>query len=119
MSIGSRNNRTRVVSMIENRFLKRRPTWRRRMGDLGRALHLEQTTVPQRLGIAAATAAVGAAVVYWLDPQRGARRRAEIRQQAEHAKKAVAAAVDEIPEDLANRSRGIVATARGGLTHLR
>src|SRR5262245_30535882 len=119
MAIRSRNNRARIVSMIEERHPKRLPQLRRRMRHPGRALHLQQTTVPQRLGIAAATAAVGAAVVYWLDPQRGARRRAEIRQQAEHAKKAVAATVDEIPEDLANRSRGIVATARGGLTHLR
>src|SRR5262245_38430716 len=119
MAIRSRNNRARIVSMIEDRLPRRRPQWRRRVGDIGRALHLEQTTVPQRLGIAAATAAVGAAVVYWLDPQRGARRRAEIRQQAEHVTKTVAAAVDVIPEDLASRSRGIVATARGGLTHLR
>jgi hypothetical protein len=71
-----------------------------------------------QMGLGLGGAAVGAALVYWLDPQRGARRRAEARQRAVHAAKAASDAVEVSSRDLANRSRGLVARLRGRLADI-
>lgn len=65
------------------------------------------------IGLGLGGAAVGAALVYWLDPQRGARRRAEARQRAVHAAKAASDTAEVTTRDLANRGRGLVAGLRG------
>jgi hypothetical protein len=53
--------------------------------------------------------AAGAALAFFLDPQTGARRRAEVRQQAIHLGKKTARAANAIARDVAHRSRGVAA----------
>jgi protease I len=60
-------------------------------------------------------AAVGAGIMYLLDPDRGGRRRALIRDQAVHLKRKSADAASAAGRDLANRARGVVAETRSRL----
>ena len=53
--------------------------------------------------------AVGAALSYLFDPQRGARRRADMKQGAVHAVRQASGAVEMSARDLAHRTRGIAA----------
>lgn len=53
--------------------------------------------------------AVGAALSYLFDPQRGARRRADLKQGAVHAVRQASGAVEMGARDLAHRTRGIAA----------
>jgi hypothetical protein len=52
---------------------------------------------------------LGAVLMYMLDPDRGRRRRALVRDQLEHAANVVPDAVDATVRDLSNRTRGLVA----------
>lgn len=67
------------------------------------------------VGLGLGGAAAGAALVYWLDPAQGARRRAEARQKALHAAKEAAGAASVTGRDLEYRTRGLWAEARSGL----
>jgi uncharacterized membrane protein len=55
---------------------------------------------------------VGAALMYYLDPDRGARRRALVRDRLVHAANVASDAAGASSRDLANRARGLVAGAR-------
>ncbi|MFL5467563.1 MAG: SRPBCC family protein [Gemmatimonadaceae bacterium] len=57
-------------------------------------------------------AGVGAAIAYFLDPDRGARRRHRVADQVVHASKATADAIGVTKRDLTNRSRGLAAGVR-------
>jgi uncharacterized membrane protein len=59
--------------------------------------------------------AAGAALAYWFDPERGARRRAEVKQKALHATKEVAEAAEVTATDMANRGLGLWARLRAKL----
>jgi gas vesicle protein len=59
-----------------------------------------------------AGAAVGAAVAYMLDPDRGARRRAVVRDKIVRGANLTGRALDATARDMANRSRGIASAAR-------
>lgn len=54
-------------------------------------------------------AAVGAGVMYLLDPRGGARRRALIRDQVVHASHKTGDALDALAHDAANRAKGLAA----------
>ena len=56
-------------------------------------------------------AGLGAALMYLLDPNRGRRRRAYLRDQAVHARRMLATAADKGVRDLRNRAVGAVAAA--------
>src|SRR5439155_11909181 len=56
-------------------------------------------------------AGFGAALMYLLDPNRGRRRRAYLRDQAIHAGHKIATAADKGARDLRNRAVGAVAAA--------
>ena len=56
---------------------------------------------------------IGAALMYFLDPGRGARRRALVRDQATSALRSGRQRVQERAVDLRNRASGAVAEARG------
>jgi osmotically-inducible protein OsmY len=56
---------------------------------------------------------IGAAVMYFMDPDRGRRRRALVRDKAQHFASRVPEAVGTTQRDLANRARGLAAQARG------
>ena len=56
---------------------------------------------------------LGAAVMYFMDPERGRRRRALVRDQVAHLAATVPPGVRATRRDLVNRSRGLVATVRG------
>src|SRR5687767_1322521 len=64
------------------------------------------------LGILGAFAA-GAALMYFLDPGRGARRRAVARDKAVHALHKTGDAAETTGRDLRNRAQGLVAEIRG------
>ena len=55
----------------------------------------------------------GAALMYFLDPDRGRRRRAIVRDQIVHAAHKTSDAMDATSRDLTNRARGVVADLRG------
>lgn len=55
---------------------------------------------------------LGAGAMYYLDPQRGNRRRAEARQRVIHLVRGVRSAAEITSVDLRNRARGTVASAR-------
>ena len=57
----------------------------------------------------------GAALMYFLDPNTGRRRRALVRDQVVHAAHKTGDAVDATSRDLKNRARGVVAELRGRL----
>jgi hypothetical protein len=56
---------------------------------------------------------LGATLAFLLDPNRGARRRALVRDKAVWGTRRTGEALDATARDLANRSRGIVAATRG------
>lgn len=58
-------------------------------------------------------AGVGAALAYYLDPDRGARRRNMMRDKLVHARARAGDAVGTTARDLGNRARGLVAETRG------
>lgn len=60
----------------------------------------------------AAGCAAGAALMYFLDPQQGRRRRALVRDQLEHARHAAGEAVQRTRADTRNRAGGLIAEAR-------
>jgi hypothetical protein len=60
-------------------------------------------------------AAIGAGLIYLLDPQNGRRRRALLQNKLVHAGNVTRHALDTTSRDLANRSRGIVASTRARL----
>lgn len=57
-------------------------------------------------------AAVGAALMYFLDPQQGRRRRALVRDQLVHARHATEQAFQKTRADTRNRTEGLIAEAR-------
>ena len=56
---------------------------------------------------------IGAAIMYFMDPDRGRRRRALVRDQVQHLASRVPEAAGTTRRDLANRARGLAAQARG------
>ncbi len=62
-------------------------------------------------------ACIGAGAMYLLDPGRGARRRALIRDQVVRASHKTADGLDALSRDIANRARGVAAEARHLLNH--
>jgi uncharacterized membrane protein len=58
-------------------------------------------------------AGVGAALAYYLDPDRGARRRNMTRDKLVHARARAGDAIGTTARDLKNRTRGLVAETRG------
>jgi BON domain-containing protein len=62
-----------------------------------------------------AGAAIGAGIMYLLDPDGGRRRRALVRDQIVSAAHKTTDAVDATSRDVANRARGVVAELRGRL----
>ena len=54
-------------------------------------------------------AGIGAGLMYLFDPDRGKRRRAEIRNKATHVNRVAIQAVGKTERDLRNRLRGVVA----------
>jgi hypothetical protein len=64
-------------------------------------------------------ASIGAAVAYMIDPDRGARRRALVRDKLVRAARVTREAAGATSCDLTNRARGIVAATRGRLTRER
>ena len=58
-------------------------------------------------------AGVGAALAYYLDPDRGARRRNMTRDKLVHARAQAGDAIGTTARDLKNRARGLVAETRG------
>lgn len=60
-------------------------------------------------------AAVGASVMCLLDPGRGARRRALVRDQVVRASHKTADGLDALSRDVANRARGVAAEAWGAV----
>jgi hypothetical protein len=61
--------------------------------------------------------AVGAALMYVFDPDRGRRRRALARDKAIHAARVASDTVGSTSRDLSNRARGVAAEARAALRH--
>jgi len=61
--------------------------------------------------------ALGAALVFVLDPDRGGRRRALVRDKIVCGSRLTGEALDATMRDMQNRARGIAATARGRLRH--
>jgi uncharacterized membrane protein len=70
----------------------------------------------QKIWIAGAAAA-GAGAMYFLDPDRGARRRALARDKSVHALHQAAGVVDKAARDLGYRTHGMAAGARALLRH--
>jgi hypothetical protein len=62
-------------------------------------------------------AVAGAALMYFLDPDQGRRRRALVRDQLVSAAHATGDAADTTSRDLGNRARGLVADLRGRFRH--
>jgi osmotically-inducible protein OsmY len=58
---------------------------------------------------------LGAGLMYFLDPERGGRRRAFVRDKAAHATRVGVAALGAAGMDLSNRASGLMAQARGAL----
>jgi hypothetical protein len=63
------------------------------------------------LGIGLASAAVGAALTYWFDPQAGRRRRAHFRDRAIHGVHEAEKTIEQGVRDLRHRTRGAVVEA--------
>jgi hypothetical protein len=62
-------------------------------------------------------AAAGAGLMFLLDPDRGRRRRALLRDQLVSAAHRTSDAMDTTSRDVTNRARGVVAELRGWMTH--
>lgn len=64
---------------------------------------------------------VGVAAMYLLDPERGRRRRALLRDQVAHARRVLSERAGSKARDLSNRAHGLAAEARRipeGVQHL-
>jgi len=61
-------------------------------------------------------AAVGAALLFVLDPDRGARRRALLREKLARARRVAGEGAGATARDLSNRARGVAASVRGRLS---
>ena len=59
--------------------------------------------------------ALGAALMYFLDPDRGHRRRALVRDQAVHLKHEAEDAASGKAQDLQNRARGVATETKGAV----
>jgi uncharacterized membrane protein len=59
-------------------------------------------------------AGIGAALMYFLDPDRGARRRALVRDKVKHAAHVTSDSANTARRDIANRTRGVIARVRRG-----
>jgi uncharacterized membrane protein len=75
-------------------------------------------TAPRGTNVVAllGAAGFGAALSYFLDPDRGARRRNMVRDQLVHARARIGDGLGKTARDLGNRARGVAAEARGRLT---
>ncbi len=71
------------------------------------------------LTVALAAMAAGAAAMYYLDPQMGRRRRAEVGQRVTHLGHLVQHEAQGRTTDLRNRLQGLLAEARGLVNRLR
>lgn len=60
--------------------------------------------------------AVGALTMYFFDPARGRRRRAQCMDQLNSAARTAKDAVESKTRDLANRTRGVLAEAKSAMT---
>lgn len=60
---------------------------------------------------------IGAGLMYFLDPQRGRRRRALVRDQIAHSASASAEVIGGRGRDIANRAKGLAAKARRAWPH--
>jgi hypothetical protein len=74
--------------------------------DLDRAVSAWRRPAAPRIGGGLALVGLGAGLMYFLDPDRGRRRRALVRDQMIHALNAIDDAIGVISRDLGNRSRG-------------
>src|SRR3712207_7808662 len=89
----------------------RRSARLRREGSVRRIAMRSQNS---RGGLSAIGAfGLGAAAMYFLDPGRGARRRAVVRDKVLHALNKTEGAASTTARDLRNRARGLVAEVRG------
>lgn len=66
----------------------------------------------KRASAALLSAGIGAGVMYLMDPARGRRRRAVLRDQMNHASRKALGAMDMTARDLSNRTRGLFAELR-------
>jgi uncharacterized membrane protein len=71
----------------------------------------------ERLPYAAGAAGIGAGLMYLLDPDRGARRRALVRDKSVHAVHRLNDLLDKSARDLTYRARGLAAEARSTVRH--
>jgi hypothetical protein len=74
---------------------------------------IEPTETASVLGTTLGAALAGAALMYFLDPDRGRRRRALVRDQLVRAAHLTGDAVDTTSRDVRNRARGVVAELKG------
>jgi hypothetical protein len=70
---------------------------------------LETTATTSGLGISLGAALAGAVLTYFLDPDRGRRRRALVRDRLVRAARLTGDTVDTTSRDVRNRARGVVA----------
>jgi len=85
--------------------------------DVRRILGRSRGGARTRLPLAAGAAGIGAGLMYLLDPDRGARRRALVRDKSVHAVHRMNDLLDKSARDLAYRARGLAAGARSMLRH--
>ena len=71
------------------------------------------------VGIGVSGLALGATLAYLLDPDRGGRRRALLRDKARHATRSISEAAETSARDIANRSRGASASLRRQVSEMR
>lgn len=71
------------------------------------------------VGIGVGGLALGAALAWLLDPDRGGRRRAMLRDKARHATRSISEAAEVSARDIAQRGRGASASLRRGVSELR
>ena len=88
-----------------------------RARDIQRAIR--RRAAPRRLPVAAAAAALGAGFMYLADPDRGARRRALLRDKSACSARRLGALIDKASRDLQYRARGFLAEARSLTRHER
>src|SRR5262245_64123723 len=67
---------------------------------------------PRYLFVGLGSAALGAAVAYWLDPRMGHRRRTRLLDAGRHVAHEIQDVVDKGARDLSHRAHGLVAEAR-------
>ncbi|WP_437673209.1 SRPBCC family protein [Sorangium sp. So ce131] len=90
------------------------------MAVFDKAIRLVLRPKPYEIGpaaVVAATIGVGAGLMYVLDPDRGARRRALLRDRTVGAAHRTGAALDRRARDLGHRGRGVIASAASVFRH--